>query len=78
MGDQIKIDKEQFSSRLSQFYSAWKTDKRSGNNQLFGGANSILILMGRTDEASMFQKNNAMHVRGINLEFWVVKSYWLV
>lgn len=62
MGDQIKIDKDLFSKRLSHFYAAWKADKRAGTGQLFGGATSILILMGRTDQASSFQKNNAMHV----------------
>jgi len=62
MADEIVIDKNVFSNRLSSFYAAWKADKRSGN-AVFGGVGSIIILMGKTDEANSFQKNNAMHVR---------------
>jgi nucleosome binding factor SPN SPT16 subunit len=58
---EIKIDKNLFQERLSHFISAWKADKRSGD-ALFGGASSILILMGKTEETAQFQKNNAMHV----------------
>jgi nucleosome binding factor SPN SPT16 subunit len=75
MGEQIEIDKALFSTRLSSFYSAWKADKRSGSNQVFAGASSILILMGRTEEANSFQKNNAMHVSaiGIALRFGIFR-----
>lgn len=59
----MKIDKQAFQDRLAHFISAWKADKRSGD-ALFGGAGSIVILMGKTEEATSFQKNNAMHVRG--------------
>ncbi len=62
MADEIKIDKENFNNRLSQFLSAWKADKRSGD-ALFGGVGSIVILMGKTEETNAYQKNNAMHVR---------------
>lgn len=62
MADEIVIDKNAFSNRLSSFYTAWRADKRSGN-AVFGGVGSIVILMGKTDEANSFQKNNAMHVR---------------
>jgi nucleosome binding factor SPN SPT16 subunit len=74
MGEQIEIDKALFSTRLSSFYSAWKADKRSGN-QVFAGASSIVILMGRTEEANSFQKNNAMHVSAIGtaLRFGIVR-----
>jgi nucleosome binding factor SPN SPT16 subunit len=58
---EIKIDKSLFQERLTHFISAWKADKRSGD-ALFGGASSILILMGKTEETAQFQKNNAMHV----------------
>lgn len=61
MTDEIAIDKNTFSNRLSSFYTAWRADKRSGN-AVFGGVGSIIILMGKTDEANSFQKNNAMHV----------------
>jgi Xaa-Pro aminopeptidase len=62
MAEKITIDKNNFFNHLSSFYASWKADKRSGN-ALFGGADSIVILMGKTktDESS-FQKNNAMHV----------------
>jgi nucleosome binding factor SPN SPT16 subunit len=58
----IKIDTKTFQERLSHFISAWKADKRSGD-ALFGGANSIVILMGKVEEEQEFHKNNAMHVR---------------
>ena len=64
---EIKIDKTLFQERLSHFYSAWKADKRSGDT-LFNGASSILVLMGKTEEAAQFQKNNAIHVRISSLE----------
>ena len=57
----IRIDKQVFHDRLSHFISAWKADKRSGD-ALFGGAGSIVVMMGRTEESSAFQKNNSMHV----------------
>jgi len=61
MAEEIIIDKGNFFNRLSSFYAAWKADRRSGN-AVFGGVGSIVILMGKTDEANSFQKNNAMHV----------------
>jgi Xaa-Pro aminopeptidase len=62
MADKIAIDKTTFFNHLSNFYASWKADKRSGNT-LFGGAGSIVILMGKTkSDESSFQKNNAMHV----------------
>lgn len=61
MAEDIIIDKTAFFNRLSSFYTAWKADKRSGNG-VFGGAGSIVILMGKTDEENSFQKANAMHV----------------
>lgn len=62
MAEKIAIDKNTFFNRLSSLYASWKADKRSGN-ALFGGADSIVILMGKTKtDESAFQKNNAMHV----------------
>ena len=61
MADEVKIDKQAFQDRLLSFVSAWKADKRS-NDALFGGVGSIVILMGRNEEAPTFQKKNAMHV----------------
>lgn len=66
MGDQVKIDKDAFHDRLSSLMSQWKNDKRSGD-ALFGGAGSIAIVMGKTDESAGFQKNNAFQV-----SFWTV------
>jgi nucleosome binding factor SPN SPT16 subunit len=64
MAEEIVIDKTLFFNRLSSFYAAWRADKRS-SHPTFGGVGSIVILMGKTDEASTFQKNNAMHVCSI-------------
>lgn len=61
MAEEIVIDKNAFFNRLSSFFAAWKADKRPGH-AAFGGVGSIVILMGKTDEANSFQKNNAMHV----------------
>jgi len=64
----IKIDKNLFQERLSHFISAWKADKRGGD-ALFGGASSILVLMGKTEESAQFQKNNAIHFWLLGYEF---------
>ncbi|EPS27400.1 FACT complex subunit spt16 [Penicillium oxalicum] len=69
MADKISIDKKTFFNHLSNFYASWKADKRSGN-ALFGGAESIVILMGKTkSDESSFQKNNAMHFWLLGYEF---------
>ncbi|PKY02396.1 transcription elongation complex subunit [Aspergillus campestris IBT 28561] len=68
MADEIVIDKAVFFNRLSSFYAAWKADKRSSNTA-FSGVGSIIILMGKTDEANSFQKNNAMHFWLLGYEF---------
>lgn len=58
---EIKIDKNLFQERLARFVSAWKTDKRSGD-ALFNGASSIVVLMGKAEDAAQYQKSNAIHV----------------
>lgn len=77
---EIKIEKGVFQERLGHFISAWRADKRSGDN-LFNGASSIVILMGKTEDAAQFQKNNAVHVsymedltKGIltSVQFWLL------
>ncbi|OOQ81851.1 FACT complex subunit spt16 [Penicillium brasilianum] len=69
MAEKIAIDKNTFFNHLSNFYASWKADKRSGNT-LFGGAGSIVILMGKTkSDESSFQKNNAMHFWLLGYEF---------
>ena len=63
MADTVKIDKEQFHDRLSSFLAQWKNDQLKGGT-IFGGANSIGILMGKNeDNNGMFQKNSAFQVR---------------
>lgn len=66
MAEEIVIDKTLFFNRLSSFYAAWRADKRS-SHPTFGGVGSIVILMGKTDEANTFQKNNAMHVCSVTV-----------
>lgn len=61
MADSIKIDGKLFQERVSHLINAWKADKRSGDT-LFGGASSILVMMGKVEEVQNFSKNNAMHV----------------
>ncbi|KAJ5105144.1 hypothetical protein NUU61_002491 [Penicillium alfredii] len=68
MAEEIAVDKNAFFNRLSNFYATWKADKRSGN-ALFGGAGSIVILMGKTDEQNSFQKHSAMHFWLLGYEF---------
>ncbi|KAE8348222.1 FACT complex subunit spt16 [Aspergillus coremiiformis] len=68
MAEEIVIDKTTFFNRLSSFYTAWKADKRSSHG-VFGGVGSIVVLMGKTDEANSFQKNNAIHFWLLGYEF---------
>ena len=58
----MKIDVKVFHERLGQLVSTWKTDKRTGGDAVFGGVGSIVILLGKAED-SLYQKNNAMHVR---------------
>lgn len=62
MADEVKIDKELFHHRLNQLVSAWKSDKRSGNDALFEGVSSIVIVLGKNEDAPSYQKSNALHV----------------
>lgn len=59
---EIKIDSKLFQERISHFVSSWKNDLRSSDG-LFGGATSIVIMMGKVNEVPEFHKNNAVHVR---------------
>jgi nucleosome binding factor SPN SPT16 subunit len=61
--DQIVINATTFFDRLSHFYTLWKADKRSGGDALFGGVGSIVVLAGKAEQESSYQKNNALHVR---------------
>ncbi|KAI1916556.1 FACT complex subunit spt16 [Ophidiomyces ophidiicola] len=68
MGEEIKIDKALFSDRLSTLYTAWKADKRS-TSPVFGGATSIVVVMGRTEDTNSFQKSNSVHFWLLGYEF---------
>lgn len=60
---EIKIEAKLFQERISDFTNTWKADaKRSGDDGVFGGVGSIIIMMGKVDENPEFHKNNAMHV----------------
>lgn len=61
MGDEVKIDKDIFQTRLGRLVSSWKADKLKAGEGGFNGANSIIILLGKSDDSS-YQKNNSMHV----------------
>ena len=64
MADEVSIDKTNFHARLSSLIGQWKADKRSGNN-VFGDVGSIVVVMGKSDEAAGFHKANA-------LQFWLL------
>lgn len=76
MADEVKIDRDQFHSRLGQLLAAWRTDRRaSGDAAVFGGVTSMVVLMGRNEEGAGQLKNSALHV-GISStsrseEFWL-------
>ena len=57
----VQVDRDAFHNRLSSFITQWKADKRSGD-AVFGGVGSIVVLMGKTEEASGFAKNGAFQV----------------
>lgn len=65
---EIKIDGKLFQERLSHFATAWKNDLRS-KESLFGGASSIVVMMGKVEEAPEFHKNNAVHFWLLGYEF---------
>lgn len=57
----IKLDRKLFQERISHFATAWKNDLRS-RDSLFGGASSLVVVMGKVEETPELHKNNAMHV----------------
>ncbi|KAI1250955.1 FACT complex subunit ctc-2 [Eutypa lata] len=64
----IKIEAKIFQERINHFVTAWKADKRAGD-QVFSGVSSILILLGKVEENPEFHKNNAMHFWLLGYEF---------
>lgn len=68
MADAIQIDTKLFFERLQVLLNTWKSDKRSGDTQ-FGGADSIVILTGKSEPENSFVKNNALHFWLLGYEF---------
>ncbi|GAB7356004.1 hypothetical protein MBLNU459_g6628t2 [Dothideomycetes sp. NU459] len=64
MADEVSIDKQLFHNRLSAFITQWKADKRSGNH-LFGDADSITVVMGKSEETQNFNKTSS-------IQFWLL------
>ncbi|KAL9004589.1 MAG: hypothetical protein Q9188_002598 [Gyalolechia gomerana] len=83
MADEVKIDSQTFHTRLSSLTQAWKTDRRSGD-ALFAGVGSIVLLMGKNEEAASYHKSNAMHYWLLGYEFpatlmvFTPDSLWVV
>jgi hypothetical protein len=50
-----------FFDRLTHLYNSWKSDKRASDG-VFGGADSIVVLAGKAEQESSYQKHNALHV----------------
>ncbi|KAK8204948.1 FACT complex subunit-domain-containing protein [Phyllosticta capitalensis] len=64
----ITIDKNSFHDRLSSFLSQWKNDKRSGDG-IFGGVSSIVIMVGKANDAAAYPKNVAFQLWLLGYEF---------
>jgi nucleosome binding factor SPN SPT16 subunit len=68
MGD-ITIEKDTFHDRLSGFISHWKSDKRAADG-LFNGANSIIIPIGKANDATdNYSKTAAFQLWLLGYEF---------
>lgn len=61
MSDEITIDKTVFHDRLSSFINQWRNDKRAGD-VLFGGSDSIVLLVGKASDAGTYNKTTAFQV----------------
>ncbi|CCX06472.1 FACT complex subunit-domain-containing protein [Pyronema domesticum] len=61
MGDEVKIDKQLFHTRLGNFISTWKDTKK---NEAFAGAESIVVVMGKTEEGP--------YSKSLSLHFWLL------
>ncbi|CCF32912.1 hypothetical protein CH063_05195 [Colletotrichum higginsianum] len=58
---EIKIDSKAFHERVTRLAGAWKNDLRSKDGNIFHGASSIVVMMGKVEETPELHKNNAMH-----------------
>ena len=63
MAESIVINADVFFDRLTHLYNSWKSDKRAGDG-VFGGADSVVVLAGKAEQESSYQKHNALHVSG--------------
>jgi hypothetical protein len=63
--DQIVIDKSLFHERLNNFVTKWKADKRSGD-QVFGGAASVVAVVGKASDPGSYLKPAAFQVSCVN------------
>jgi hypothetical protein len=61
MAESIVINADAFFDRLTHLYNLWKSDKRASDGS-FGGADSIVVLAGKAEQESSYQKHNALHV----------------
>ncbi|KAH7073227.1 FACT complex subunit-domain-containing protein [Paraphoma chrysanthemicola] len=68
MADDIVIDKQLFSERLSSLVTKWKADKRSGD-QMFLGAGSIAAVVGKPSEPGSYLKPAAFQLWLLGYEF---------
>ena len=60
----IVINATAFFDRLASLYASWKSDKRASDG-VFSGADSMVVVTGKASEQeSVYQKNNALHVCG--------------
>ncbi|KAK2003195.1 FACT complex subunit [Colletotrichum falcatum] len=66
---EIKIDSKAFHERLTRLAGAWKNDLRSKDGNIFHGASSIVVMMGKVEEVPELHKNNAMHFWLLGYEF---------
>ncbi|OLL26729.1 FACT complex subunit spt16 [Neolecta irregularis DAH-3] len=62
---EVKIDSRLFHKRIRQFIRIWK----SGNEDLFQGASSLLVVVGSSDEDNPYQKSTALHQWLLGYEF---------
>ncbi|KAL7270396.1 FACT complex subunit spt16 [Rhizina undulata] len=61
MGDDIKIDKQLFHSRLGNLMATWKDPKK---NDAFAGVGSMVVILGRTEEGP--------YSKSLSLHFWLL------
>ncbi|KAA8913230.1 FACT complex subunit-domain-containing protein [Sphaerosporella brunnea] len=61
MGDEVKIDKQLFHTRLGQLVSSWKDPKK---NEAYSGVGSIVVVMGKTAEGP--------YSKSLSLHFWLL------